>query len=77
MARSLLSSASASVVFPEPGKPHTTINLPAICTNENYRPATRLRAEERCAIALHTGVQSRYAEAGGPNHVVSASASPT
>ena len=77
MARSLLSSACASVVFPEPGKPHTTINLPAICTNENYRPAIRLRAEERCAIALPTGVQSRYAEAGGPNHVVSASASPS
>jgi hypothetical protein len=77
MARSLLLSASASVVFPEPGKPHTTINLPAICTVENYRPATRLRAGERRAIALRTGVQSRYVEAGGPNHVVSASASPS
>jgi hypothetical protein len=34
IARSLLSSAWASVVFPEPGKPHTRINLPGLCTKE-------------------------------------------
>ena len=51
MARSLLSSASASVVFPEPGKPHTTINLPGLCTG-NYVPA---RPWEQRAISLRTG----------------------